>query len=93
MNIDFFIFLLFINIISFFLCTYDKYLSKKRKTRISEKLFIFLSILGGFIGFLLSSKIFRHKTKHNKLLFIVYLTSIPWFLFLIVIIYDKIIVG
>lgn len=91
MNIDLFIFLLFINIISFFLCAYDKYLAKKKKLRISEKLFIFLSILGGFIGFILSSKIFRHKTKHNKLLFIVYLTSIPWFLFLIATIYDKII--
>ena len=90
MNIDLFIFLLFINIISFFLCAYDKYLAKKRKFRISEKIFILLSILGGFIGFILSSKVFRHKTKHKKLLFIIYFTSIPWFLFLIATIYDKI---
>lgn len=83
MNIDMILFLLFINIISFFICSYDKYLAKKRKYRISEKILISLSILGGFIGFLLSSKIFRHKTKDKKLLSIVYFTSIVWFLILV----------
>lgn len=83
MNIDLIIFLLFINIISFFICMYDKYLAKKRKYRISEKILIGLSALGGSIGFLLSSKIFRHKTKDKKLLSIVYFMSIIWFLILV----------
>ena len=80
MNIDLYIFLLFINIISFFICMFDKFLAIKRKYRISEKIMIFSSMIGGFIGFLLASKIFRHKTKDKKLLRIVYFTSIIWFL-------------
>ena len=83
MNIDLYIFLLFINIISFFICMYDKYLAIKRKYRISEKIMIFFSMIGGFAGFLIASKIFRHKTKDKKLLRIVYFMSIIWFLILV----------
>lgn len=83
MNIDLYIFLLFINIISFFICMYDKYLAIKRKYRISEKIMIFFSMIGGFAGFLIASKIFRHKTKDKKLLRIVYFLSIIWFLILV----------
>ena len=83
MNIDLYIFLLFINIISFFICMYDKYLAIKRKYRISEKIMIFFSMIGGFIGFLIASKIFRHKTKDKRLLRIVYFMSIIWFLILV----------
>lgn len=83
MNIDIIIFLLFINTISFFICAFDKYLAKKRKFRISEKILIGLCFCGGFAGFLLSSRIFRHKTKDKKVLIFVYLASIVWILLLI----------
>lgn len=89
---DIIIFFLSINIITFFICLFDKILAKKRKFRISEKIFIFMSMIGGFVGFLFATKLFHHKTKHKKLLFFVYFTSILWFLFLIKIIYDKIII-
>ena len=88
MNIETLIFLIFINIISFFMCGYDKYLAKKRKYRISEKNLILLSALGGFVGFLLASKIFRHKTKDKKLLTIIYFTSIIWIFIIGIQIYD-----
>jgi uncharacterized membrane protein YsdA (DUF1294 family) len=67
---------------------YDKNLAQRRKYRISEKILIFLSVLGGFIGFLLASKIFRHKTKDKKLLTIIYLTTIIWFFIIGLQIYD-----
>jgi len=83
MNIDIIIFLLFINITSFFICMYDKYLSKRRKYRISEKLLILFCLLGGAVGFLLASKIFRHKIKKIKIIILAYFTSIIWFLLLV----------
>lgn len=83
MNKDTFIFLLFINITSFFLCFFDKQLAIKRKYRISEKILLGTCLIGGVFGFLISSRVFRHKTKHKKLLRIVYFMSIIWFMILV----------
>lgn len=83
MNIDILMFLLFINIISFFACYIDKNLAKKRKFRISEKILLGLSLTGGAFGFLISSRIFRHKTKDKKFLFYFKPILIFWIFILI----------
>ena len=62
------IFLLSINIISFLIYAYDKLQSirkgnNKKVSRISEKLLLTSSFLGGSIGSLLSMLLFRHKIK------------------------------
>lgn len=55
-------FLMIINIASFIMMALDKQKAKKKKRRISEFMFLILSVLGGFIGIFLGSSVFRHKT-------------------------------
>lgn len=83
MEIEFIIYILFLNAISFFLCIFDKKLAIKRKYRISEKIFIFLSSIGGVFGFLLASLLFRHKIKKKKFIGIIYTILIIWIFMLI----------
>ncbi len=52
-----------INLITFFLMYIDKKKAIKDKWRISEKTFMILSFIGGFIGLYLGMTTFRHKTK------------------------------
>lgn len=58
------VYLLLINMYTFYLVYLDKQRAKRRKWRIPEKNFFILSILGGSYGTLISMNIFRHKTKH-----------------------------
>lgn len=60
----FYLYITFINIISFFLMGYDKRQAIKNKWRIRERTFFIFSILGGSIGNLIGMYIFHHKTKH-----------------------------
>ncbi len=60
---SFFIYLIFINILSFILMGWDKYCAIKNKWRIREKTLLGLSIIGGGIGIYLGMKTFRHKTQ------------------------------
>lgn len=83
MDIDIIIFLLFINIISFFVGAYDKFLAKKNKFRISEKILILLSILGGCFGINLVITCFNHKKKVKKIRKCVYFSQIIWLFLLI----------
>ncbi|QQS60877.1 MAG: DUF1294 domain-containing protein [Candidatus Moraniibacteriota bacterium] len=55
-----------INVGSFLLMFFDKYLSKKEggKTRISEGALFFIAILFGGIGVYLGMFSFHHKTRH-----------------------------
>ncbi len=59
-------YIVFINMLSFLLYGFDKLLAKKKKFRISEKLLLFISIMGGPYGAILGSNIFKHKTKKLK---------------------------
>ena len=56
-------YIVFINMLSFLLYGFDKLLAKKKKFRISEKLLLFISIMGGPYGAILGSNIFKHKIK------------------------------
>lgn len=75
-------YLVFINVIGFFLILIDKVKACKNKWRIKENTLLLISILGGSIGELLSMLIFHHKTKKNK--FIIF---IPLLIIVQVIIY------
>lgn len=78
----FIIYILCINILSFLIMGYDKYLAKNNKWRISEKTLILFSLFFGSVGTYLGMYNFRHKTKHIKftigipLIFIINLTTI-----------------
>ncbi len=52
-----------INLITFSLMFLDKKRAIKDKWRISEKTFMILSFVGGFLGLYLGMTTFRHKTK------------------------------
>ena len=59
-----FIYLLIINVVTFFVYLLDKHNARKKLYRVSEKNLILLALVGGSAGALLSMYIFRHKTKH-----------------------------
>ena len=72
-----------INTITFIIYGLDKYLAIKKLYRISEKILLLLSILGGFIGALTSMSLFHHKTKKVKF-FIINITSLIIHIILII---------
>ena len=59
---------LFLNVISFILIGYDKYLAKKNKKRISEKTLLTLVFIGGTLGSGFGMLFFRHKTSKKEYL-------------------------
>lgn len=59
-------YLILMNIIGFILILVDKIKACKNKWRIKENTLLFISIIGGGIGELISMLIFHHKTKKNK---------------------------
>jgi len=56
-------FIAFINVLSFVLFAVDKFQAKSKGWRISEKVLLTLSALGGAVGGWFAMEIFRHKTK------------------------------
>lgn len=59
-------YLIFINIFGFIICLIDKNKAKKKRYRISENFLLFISFIGGCIGFYLGMYLFHHKTKKAK---------------------------
>lgn len=62
----FFIYLVAINVATFFTFGVDKWKAAHSKWRIPEASLLGLAIIGGSIGALLGMKVWRHKTKHKK---------------------------
>ena len=60
------IYLLAINIATFFTYGIDKWKAKKSKWRIREVSLLTLAVLGGSIGAWLGMKVWHHKTMHKK---------------------------
>ena len=58
------IYLLLINIITFFVYGADKRRAKRDKWRIRERTLFLLAIIGGSVGALAGMLVFHHKTKH-----------------------------
>lgn len=48
---------------TFLLCGYDKGIAGSGRTRVPERVFYGLALIGGSLGLLLGMKFFRHKTQ------------------------------
>lgn len=72
------LYLIVINIFSFVTYGLDKYFSKKKMFRISEKTLLLLSIMGGYFGALISMYLFHHKTKKIKFKIINIISLVIW---------------
>lgn len=60
------IYLVAINIVTFFMYGIDKWKAKNSKWRIRETALLGLAVLGGSIGAWLGMKVWHHKTLHKK---------------------------
>ena len=60
------IYLVTINVVTFFMYSIDKWKAKKSKWRIRETALLGLAVLGGSIGAWLGMKVWHHKTLHKK---------------------------
>ena len=66
MMMVFLIYLLFINVITFFTYGIDKWKAKRSKWRIPESTLLMMAVMGGSIGAWLGMKVWHHKTMHKK---------------------------
>ena len=55
-----------ISVISVIVCIHDKKRAKKGGSRVSERMLLILSALGGSVAMYLTMKKIRHKTLHKK---------------------------
>ena len=60
------IYLVVINVVTFFMYGIDKWKARKAKLRIREAALLGLAVLGGSIGAWLGMKVWHHKTLHKK---------------------------
>ena len=60
------IYLVIINVVTFFMYGIDKWKAKKSRWRISEATLLMMAIIGGSIGAWLGMKVWHHKTLHKK---------------------------
>ena len=60
------IYLIVVNVVTFFVYGIDKWKSKRDKWRIPEAQLLGLAVIGGSIGAWAGMKIWHHKTMHKK---------------------------
>ena len=60
------IYLIVINVVTFFIYGIDKWKAVRSKWRISEAMLLGLAVIGGSIGAWLGMKVWHHKTMHKK---------------------------
>ena len=60
------IYLVVINVVTFFIYGIDKWKAKKSKWRIPETTLLGLAVIGGSVGAWLGMKVWHHKTLHKK---------------------------
>ena len=63
------IYLIAINVVTFFMYGIDKWKAKRSKWRISEATLLSLAVIGGSIGAWLGMRVWHHKTMHKKFQF------------------------
>ncbi len=63
------IYLVIINVVTFFMYGIDKWKSKRSKWRIREAALLGLAVLGGSVGAWLGMKVWHHKTMHRKFIY------------------------
>ena len=64
---------IFINLVAYCLCWYDKRVSPKQRVelRVPEKRLLALAVFGGAFGLYAAMLRFRHKTKHKNFMILV----------------------
>ncbi len=62
----FWIYILVINVVTFFIYGLDKLKAKKSLWRVRESSLLLLAALGGSVGAYLGMKVWHHKTLHKK---------------------------
>lgn len=62
------VYLILVNVVSFFMYGIDKRKAIKDQWRIPEKTLLMAALLGGSLGAFAGMQVFRHKTKHLKFL-------------------------
>lgn len=62
------VYLILVNVVSFFMYGIDKRKAIKDQWRIPEKTLLMAALLGGSLGAFTGMQVFRHKTKHLKFL-------------------------
>lgn len=60
------VYLVVINVVTFFVYGIDKRKAKRAKWRISEATLLGLAVIGGSIGAWMGMKVWHHKTLHKK---------------------------
>ena len=63
------IYLIAINVVTFFMYGIDKWKAKRSKWRISEATLLGMAVIGGSIGAWLGMRVWHHKTMHKKFQF------------------------
>ena len=63
------IYLVIINVVTFFMYGIDKWKAKHTKWRIPEATLLGMAVIGGSIGACLGMKVWHHKTLHKKFKF------------------------
>ena len=61
-----YIYVIIINVVTFFIYGLDKSKAKAGQWRIPEAQLIFLAVIGGSVGALAGLKVFHHKTRKPK---------------------------
>ena len=77
-----YIYVIIINVVTFFIYGLDKSKAKAGQWRIPEAQLIFLAVIGGSVGALAGMKVFHHKTRKPK-----FKTGVPAILIIQLIIY------
>lgn len=80
----FVLYLISINVITFYVYGIDKQKARRNKWRISEKALLGLAVIGGFVGAFAGMQVFRHKTKHMKFTIGVPTIAILWIIIVLV---------
>ena len=73
-----FLYLIVINIATFFIFAYDKFRAKINASRISEKRLYMFSFFGGLVGAIFSMVIFRHKIMKKSFMLRFYFIILFW---------------
>ncbi len=60
------IYLVVINVVTFFMYGIDKWKARKAKWRIREAALLGLAVLGGSVGAWIGMRVWHHKTLHKK---------------------------
>ena len=63
------IYLVAMNVVTFFMYGIDKWKAKRSKWRISEATLLGMAVIGGSIGAWLGMRMWHHKTMHKKFQF------------------------